>query len=46
MIIDDFPPEPPFISGETNGNVDEEYEYGFIATDPDADDLSYFVEWG
>jgi hypothetical protein len=46
LIIDDFPPEPPSIDGETNGNVGEEYEYEFIALDPDGDDLFYFVEWG
>jgi len=40
------PPDEPDIEGETGGSFGEEYEYTFIATDPEDDDISYYVEWG
>jgi hypothetical protein len=46
LIIDDNPPDSPVINGETSGKVGEEYDYEFLSTDPDGDDLYYFVEWG
>jgi len=40
------PPATPTIDGETNGKSGETYEYTFLSTDPDGDDISYSVEWG
>jgi hypothetical protein len=41
------PPTAPAIDGETNGDVGEEYDYGFTSTDPDGDDIAeYIVDWG
>jgi len=40
------PPDAPVISGETNGEINVEYEYTFVANDPDDDDLYYWIEWG
>ena len=40
------PPTKPTISGETNGYYGESYDYTFIATDIDGDDIWYFIDWG
>ncbi len=40
------PPEPPVIDGQTNGKAGTEYEYTFNATDPDGDDVKYYIDWG
>lgn len=39
-------PEKPLISGPTNGNVGDTYDYYFSSVDPDGHDLYYFVDWG
>ncbi len=36
----------PEISGPTEGNVNEEYEFSFITNDPEGDDIWLYVEWG
>ena len=43
---DNSPPSAPIISGRTNGEVDRTYQYVFISSDPDGDDLYYSVFWG
>jgi hypothetical protein len=40
------PPNPPTISGKINGEAGTSYPYTFIASDPDNDDVSYYIEWG
>jgi hypothetical protein len=44
--IGDQPPTMQGIYGAVNGYPDIEYEYGFIATDPEDDNLSYEIDWG
>jgi len=39
-------PNTPDITGQTNGNAGTEYEYTFVTTDPDDDELYYYIEWG
>jgi outer membrane protein assembly factor BamB len=39
-------PDAPEINGPTNGKTDTKYEYTFIATDPNGDDVYYYIEWG
>ena len=39
-------PIAPTISGPESGGVGEYYEYNFVATDSDSDDLWYFIDWG
>ena len=39
-------PSPPDISGPSGGGVGEEYEYAFVSTDPNLDDIYYYIEWG
>jgi predicted amidohydrolase len=40
------PPNPPTITGPTNGKVGEEYCWNISSVDPDGDDLMYLVDWG
>lgn len=40
-----YPPEPPRITGPTHGKINIEYEYHFVSTDPDGDDLTYIIDW-
>jgi len=39
-------PDKPTITGTTLGKPGEEYEYTFSSTDPDEDDVYYYVDWG
>jgi len=41
----EIPPNPPFITGPTNGKTGEEYSYSISTTDPDDDNIFYYVEW-
>ena len=40
------PPEDPEIAGPTNGEAGTSYPYTFTSTDPDGDDVSYYIKWG
>ena len=40
------PPLVPTIDGPTSGTVQIDYNYTFITTDPDGDNVSYKVDWG
>ena len=40
------PPNAPEISGPSSGTVGEEYSYSFVTTDPDGDNVFYWVDWG
>jgi len=40
------PPNKPTITGETQGYIGESYEYTFTTTDPDDDDIWFYIEWG
>ena len=39
-------PNKPTITGETNGNAGTEYEYTFTTTDPESDNVFYWIKWG
>jgi hypothetical protein len=39
------PPLPPEINGTTNGRAGVEYDYTFVTTDPDDDDVYYYIDW-
>jgi len=39
-------PNPPDISGPMSGKVGRPYEYTFVSTDPQKDDVYYYVDWG
>jgi hypothetical protein len=40
------PPNTPNISGPTTGTVGEEYSYTFVTTDPDGENVFYWIDWG
>jgi hypothetical protein len=40
------PPYPPSINGPTDGRSWEEYEFTFNTTDPENDEVYYYVDWG
>ena len=44
--LDPTAPEAPTITGETQGQYGEEYEYTFVSTDPEEQDVRYYIEWG
>ncbi len=39
-------PEPPVVNGPTNGAVDVEYDFTFLTTDINLDNVFYYIEWG
>jgi hypothetical protein len=44
--MDNHPPNVPTIEGEKTGKKDVEYEYRFNTTDPDNNNVKYFIDWG
>jgi hypothetical protein len=40
------PPNTPTITGETNGAIQTSYNYTIFTTDPDQDDVQYYINWG
>jgi len=40
------PPTPPTITGPAKGKVGVVTEYNFTTTDPDGDEVYYFIDWG
>jgi len=39
-------PDAPTITGPIHGEKGEEYNYTFVTTDPEKDDIYYEIEWG
>jgi outer membrane protein assembly factor BamB len=39
-------PNAPDIDGQTSARAEKKYEYSFNATDPNGDDIYYYIEWG
>ena len=44
--INNQPPNKPAITGETRGNIGESYDYTFVSTDPDCNNIYYYIDWG
>ena len=40
-----LPPETPLINGETSGKPNVEYEYNFTTTDPNNNNVYYYINW-
>jgi hypothetical protein len=40
------PPDIPTITGETNGAIQISYDYTIQATDPDEDNIQFYIDWG
>jgi hypothetical protein len=45
-IIENQPPQIPIITGTEKGKNGEEHEYKFVTTDPNENDILYFIDWG
>jgi len=45
-IFENDPPSKPTINGPTKGETGKEYDYKIISTDPDGDDVYYYLDWG
>ncbi|MCJ7571540.1 MAG: PKD domain-containing protein [Candidatus Thermoplasmatota archaeon] len=39
-------PNTPNLTGETSGKPGTEYEYTFVSTDPEGDNIEYCLDWG
>jgi hypothetical protein len=39
-------PTPPTIHGSTDGKIEQPYSYTVNTTDPNGDDVYYFIDWG
>jgi outer membrane protein assembly factor BamB len=46
QIVDSQPPSTPTIDGPPSGRTGRTYEYTVMSTDPDGDNISYYVDWG
>jgi hypothetical protein len=46
IVPNESAPDAPIIKGPTTGKPGEEYDYSFVTTDPNADDVYYYIEWG
>jgi outer membrane protein assembly factor BamB len=44
--IDDTAPSIPIITGTEDGKVRHKYDYTIISTDPEEDNISYYIDWG
>jgi len=44
--ISNDPPDIPSIDGETEGTIHVEYEYTFVTSDVDGNDVWYYIDWG
>ncbi len=44
--IGDEPPEKPTISGPARGKTGIEYNFTFVTTDSEGDDVKYIINWG
>ena len=42
---DNYPPNTPVISGPAYCTIGGEYIFGLVTTDPEGDDVYYFVDW-
>jgi hypothetical protein len=43
---ENHPPLTPIITGPAKGKIKVAIEYNFTTTDPDGDEISYFIDWG
>jgi outer membrane protein assembly factor BamB len=45
-ILENSPPTPPTIDGNAKGKVGVEYNYSFLSTDADNNEIYYYINWG
>jgi hypothetical protein len=45
-IVQNEPPDTPSITGPSHGKPGTSYSFTFVTTDPDGDEVYYFIDWG
>jgi hypothetical protein len=45
-MVGNHPPNAPTIEGKTSGKAGNSYPYTFTSTDPNGDQVSYYIKWG
>jgi hypothetical protein len=45
-IVENESPNAPTIEGKTSGTAGNSYPYTFTSTDPNGDQVSYYIKWG
>jgi hypothetical protein len=45
-ITENKTPSKPLISGPTHGRVGVEYKWTFLSTDPEGENITYYIDWG
>ena len=45
ILTGNDPPTPPLINGPLTGEVGTSYTYTFTSTDPNGDQLQYYIDW-
>jgi outer membrane protein assembly factor BamB len=46
QIINDQHPLIPTINGPNSGKANQNYNYSIVSTDPEGNNISYYVDWG
>jgi len=46
ITVKSKPPNKPIINGPNKGTSGVRYEWTFIATDPENEDIKYYIDWG
>jgi outer membrane protein assembly factor BamB len=44
--MNDTKPATPSITGDENGHVRRKHDYTIVSSDPDNDNISYYIDWG
>ena len=44
--IPNSPPDIPDINGPTKGTIGQEYDFSFVSSDIDEDNIWYYIDWG
>jgi hypothetical protein len=44
--IENYQPNAPMIDGPSNGKTNIAYQWNFTSTDPNDDDIFYYIDWG
>lgn len=45
-VINNQPPSIPAINGPASGKAKQNYNYTIVSTDPEGNNVSYYVDWG
>jgi hypothetical protein len=45
ILLQNTPPLPPTITGNTTGQISTDYTFSIVSTDPDNDQIKYGIDW-